>query len=189
MKITSRFSIILALLLLVGCSSSKPVSMVDESFDFAGIRTFDFVPVPSTDGEAYESLETNYLRSAMTRELQARGIRQSSEADVMVNFSISTEEKIRSRSVPSMGGYVGGYDYYDDVYYDGWARTHQTRIDQYTEGRLNIDVIDPVGRKLVWQGSTSGRLTNEMMSNFRATLDEAVTEIMGEFPVALPGAE
>jgi hypothetical protein len=163
--------------------------MVDESFDFASVRNFDFVPVPSTDGQAYESLETNYLRSAMTRELEARGMQLGSNPDVLVNFSISTQEKVRSRSVPSMGGYVGAYDYYDDVYYDGWARTHETRIDQYTEGQLNIDVIDPVGRRLVWQGSTSGRLTNEMLANARTTLNEAVTEIMGAFPIPLPGAE
>ena len=82
-----------------------------------------------------------------------------------------------------------GYDPYYDVYYDGWAASHTTRIDQYTEGKLNIDVIDPRERKLIWQGSISGRLTKKDYENAQAVLDESVVEIFKKFPVAPPVAE
>lgn len=181
-------TLIASALLLVGCSSSKPVSSQDPNFDFASIRTFDFVSTPGSDGGSYESLETNFLRSALTRELTARGIRQAANPDVLVNFSLRTQEKVQTRTVPR-SAYVGAYDWYDDVYYDGWGMSHQTRIDQYTEGQLYIDVIDPTARAMVWQGSTKGRLTQEMMANAQQTLDAAVAEIMLQFPIPLPGAE
>ena len=41
---------------------------------------------------------------------------------------------------------------------------------------------------MVWQGSTKGRLTQKMLENAEATLDEAVVEIFTVFPVAAPGA-
>ncbi|MEM8769876.1 MAG: DUF4136 domain-containing protein [Pseudomonadota bacterium] len=178
-----------ALLALLGaCGSNAPISSADPTFDFTAIRTYDFVPHAGTDGNEYQSLETSYLRNAMTRELERRGLTHSdSNPDVMVNFAIQTQEKVRSYSVPRTG-YVGAYDYYDDIYYDGWGVTHQTRIDQYTEGTLKIDLIDHQARKLVWQGSASGRLTREMLANAQETLDLTVVEIMEQFPLPAPEA-
>lgn len=179
----------LALFLLAGCSStSNTVSSADPSVDFGQLKTFDFVKVADTDGKEYTSLETQYLRNAVTRELTARGLSRADQPDVMVNFSIETQEKLRSRSVPT-GGYGMGYDPYYDAYYDGWGASHQTMIDQYTEGLLNIDLIDPQARQVIWQGSTKGRLTQKDFENAEATLNEAVAEIFVQFPIAAPIAE
>ena len=181
--------ILLSLVFLVGCSSSSNVvSSAAPEVDFSQLKTFDFIKVADTDGQEYQSLVTTYLRNAVTRELTARGMRQSAQPDVMVNFSVETEEKIRSRSVPT-AGYGVGYDPFYDVYYDGWGASHQTMIDQYTEGRLNIDLIDPSARKMIWQGSTAGRLTQKDYENAEATLSGAVAEIFGAYPVPLPAAE
>lgn len=92
------------------------------------------------------------------------------------NATVRFEEKIRTRTIPT-GGYGIGYDPFYDVYYDNWGMNHTTQIDQYTEGKLNIDAIDVQSKKLVWQGSTKGRLTTKLMKNYEATLDTAVREI------------
>ena len=83
----------------------------------------------------------------------------------------------RSRPGCATGGYGIGYDPFYVVYYDSWGMNHTTQIDQYTEGKLNIDAIDVKLKKLVWQGSTKGRLTNKAKQNYQVTLDEAVNEI------------
>jgi hypothetical protein len=187
---TNRTPLLLlfSLLIVVGCSSSSNVvSSAAPEVDFSQLKTFDFVRVADTDGQEYQSLVTTYLRNAVTRELTARGMTQNAQPDVMVNFSIETQEKVRSRSVPT-GGYGVGYDPFYDAYYDGWGATHQTMIDQYTEGRLNIDLIDPAVRKMIWQGSTSGRLTKQDYENAEATLNGAVAEIFAAYPVPKPPA-
>jgi hypothetical protein len=169
------------------CSSSNTVSSADPSVNFGQIKTYGFVAVQDTDGKEYQSLETGYLRTAVARELDVRGMSQSDNPDVLINFSIQTKEKIVSR--PTAGGSYGGmYDPYYDAYYDDWGMNHQTRIDQYTEGKLNIDLIDPQARKMVWQGSTSGRLTQKDYENAQQTLNEAVTEIFTQFPIPAPEA-
>ena len=168
--------------LLVACSSTpNTVSTADPSVDFTRFKTYAFVADLATDKEQYQSLETTYLKRSVAREMEQRGFRPSSEPDVAVNFSVETQEKTRTRSVPS-SSYGVGYDPYHDVYYDGWATTHTTRIDQYTEGKLNIDLIDVASRKLVWQGSTKGRITKKDEQNWAGTLDAAVIEIFGGFP-------
>lgn len=178
-----------AAICVVACSSTgNTVSSVDPTADFSQYRTYGFVQVPGEDGQPYESLELRYLKDAATRELEARGFRRSDDPDLLVNFSIDTQEKVRSRSVPT-GGYGVGYDPFYDVYFDGWAMTHETRIEQYTEGNLDIDVIDPQQRKVVWQGTTKGRLTRKDYENPQATLSGAVQEIFRQFPVAPATAE
>jgi hypothetical protein len=44
-------------------------------------------------------------------------------------------------------------------------------------------------RKLVWQGSTKGRLTKKDEQNAQKTLSEATAEIFVGFPVPAPDAK
>ena len=176
-----------AVLSLTACSSSNTVSSAVPGVDFGQYKSYGFMTTTGSDGKPYQSLETGYLRTAVSRELDARGWSQSESPDALVNFSIETQEKVRSRSVPS-AGYGVGYDPYYDAYYDDWGMNHQTQISQYTEGKLNIDLIDREARRMIWQGSTKGTLTEKDYQNPQATLDGAVTEIFTQFPVAAPAS-
>lgn len=168
---------LLLTLAVAGCSSSPTVVNYDESIDFSQYETYAFMADLATDKEAYQSLESTYLKDSVAREMKKSGLQAvTSDPDLLINFSIQTEEKIRSRSVPT-GGYGIGYDPYYDVYASGWGMSHTTEIDQYTEGKLVIDAIDVKSKKIVWQGSTKGRLTSKAMDNYQQTLDDAVTEI------------
>ncbi len=174
----------LALFLMAGCASTpNTVSSVDPTVDMGQYKTYGFTEILDTDGKQYQSMETGILMTATSRELEARGFSKSDQPDVVINFSIESQEKVRSRSVPTGNIGMMGYDpFYGDIYGAGWGMSHQTRIDQYTEGKLNIDVVDKQARKVVWQGSTKGRLTKKDYENAQATLEGAVTEIFHLFP-------
>lgn len=168
---------------VAGCSSTpNTVSSADPTVDLGQYQTYNFAAVVDTDGQPYQSLETGYIKAAASRELEARGFSRSDDPDLLVNFAIETQEKVRSRSVPTAGGGLAYDPFYDDVYYDTWGTTHTTRIDQYTEGTLQIDLIDKREAKVVWQGATRGRLTKKDYENPQATLDGAVAEIFTQFP-------
>jgi hypothetical protein len=180
--LSSALLTLLAACVVTACSSTpNTVSNVDPSVDFTRYKTYAFVADLATDKQAYQSLETTHLKRSVKREMEQRGFTQSDTPDVAVNFSVETAEKMRTRSVPNVSSGVG-YDPYYDVYYDDWGTTHSTRIDQYTEGKLNIDLIDVGSRKLVWQGSTKGRITKKDEKDWAGTLDTAVTEIFAAFP-------
>ncbi len=179
----SRLMAALLVLALAGCASTpNTFANADPSADFASYKTYGFLPTLSTDKADYESMESNFLKVAVAQQFDRRGLSYSEDPDLLVNFYIHTKEKIRTRSVPTMGAYYG----YRDPFYDTWGGYggYETRIDQYTEGTLNIDVVDANKKKLVWEGAIAGRVTDNAIRNLEKTIDNAVNEIMKNFPVA-----
>jgi len=174
--------------MISGCASPAKVFVNgDTSVDFTQFETYSFFSELATDKPGYESLESNFLKVAVAQEMDKRGFTYSDNPDLLLNFYINTEEKIRSRSVPTAGG---GYYGYRDPFYDPWGGYggggYETRIDQYTEGTLNIDVVDAAQQKLVWEGSIVGKITEKDIRNLEAVIDEAVAEVFQGFPIQPP---
>lgn len=172
--------------LLSSCAATAPevYSSVAPGSDFRGIKTYGFIKQASTDKGGYESLETNFLKVAVAQQLDARGLKYDpTNPDVVMNFYIHAEDKIRSRQTPTMSGDYYGYrgGYYDGFGHSGMA--YETRIEQYTVGTLTIDMIDPRQRKLLWEGTTKGRLTKKDVKNLEETIDAAVKDVFTKFPV------
>jgi len=194
MKKWIRWSLLAFFALLVsGCASTpNTFSNADPSVDFSQYKTFGYFSTLSTDNAQYQSLVSNFLKVAVAQELVVRGLDHDEEnPDLRVNFYINTKDKIKTRSVPTAAG--GYYDYRDPFYdpwggYSGMGVTYETRVDQYTEGTLNIDVVDSKTNKLVWEGSVVGRLTEKDVRNMEQTVDEAVAEVMVNFPILGGGA-
>lgn len=141
----------------------------------------------STDKANYQSLETNFLKVAVAQQMDRRGLRyEPTNPDVLMNFYIHSQDKIKARQVPTMNtGYYG----YRGGYYDGFGMggpAYETRIDQYTEGTLTIDMIDAKQRKLIWEGTVSGRITKKDVQNLEKLVDEAVADVFLKFPIGAP---
>lgn len=173
-------------LFLTACAATAPdiYSSVAPGSDFRGIKTYGFLSQASTDKAGYQSLETNFLKVAVAQQMDLQGLQYDPvNPDVVMNFFINTEEKVRSRQTPTMSGGYYGYrgGYYDDFGYGG--TTYETRIDQYTVGTLTIDMIDPKERKLLWEGTVTGRITKKDVKDLEATIDEAVRDVFVKFPV------
>ena len=184
MKYVPSLILGMAIALLGACASDPTTSNLDPTADLSKYNTYAFLTDLATDkGQRFESLETNYLKNAVAAQLESRGMtRDEKNPDVLFNFSIQTQEKVKS--TPTGGAYGGvGYDpFFDEYYYGGWGYGNSMRIDQYTEGKLVIDAIDPVAKKLIWQGSTRGRLTTKDLQNMEETLTSAVNEIFTKLP-------
>ena len=176
-----------------GCATSPDTfANADPSANFSSYQTYGFFEVLSTDKAQYQSLVSNFLKVAVAQEFDQRGLAYDAEnPNLRVNFYIHTEEKIQSRSVPTMGGYHSYRDPFYDPWmdYGGYGGGYETRIDQYTEGTLNIDVVDAATKKLVWEGAVSGRLAKKDVRNMEKTVDEAVGDVMSNFPIAAVGAQ
>lgn len=171
---------IFAITLLVGTCAAAPntYSNVDTSIEFTKYKTFGFFEYLATDSADYESMETRYLKRSVTREMQARNYTYSDQPDLKINFHINTEDKIRARQAPMMGGYYG----YRGSLYGAWGG-YETRIDQYTQGTLNIDVVDMRTNKLVWEGMMVGSITEKAFNNLSAAINKAVYQIYKSYPV------
>lgn len=174
--------LLVGMTILAGCASTpNTFSQVDPTADFTRYQTYAFYDHPATNDAEYESLVTNFLKVSVAQQMDARGLTYDPEnPDLVVNFFLNTQEKVRSRQVPTMSGYYG----WRDPFYDPWpGYAYETRIDQYTEGTLNVDVADVAENKLVWEGSVVGRITDEVVRNLERELDGAVEAIFQNYPV------
>jgi hypothetical protein len=180
---TLRNLIIVAVaVLFTGCASTpNTFTRQDPTADFGEYKSYGFYDDLSTDKKNYESMESSFLKVAVAQQMDLRGLSYSNAPDLMVNFYIHTKEKIQTRSVPTMGAYYG----FRDPFYDTWGGYggYETRVDQYTEGTLNIDVVDANSKKLVWEGAVAGRVTDADMRDLEKTIDRAVANIMANYPV------
>ncbi len=56
-------------------------------------------------------------------------------------------------------------------------------MDQYTEGTLFVDFIDPQSKQLQWRGMVSKRLSkSRTMEERKQMVDEIVTSVIAKFP-------
>ena len=171
------------LIALAGCAATPSTfANADPGVDFNQYKTYGFFDKLSSDKENYESMESNFLKVAVAQQLDRRGLKYSNEPDLLINFYIHTEEKLRTRSVPTAGAYYG----FRDPFYDTWGGYggFETRVDQYTQGTVNIDFVDTRSKKLVWEGKIMGRVTDEALANLEQAIDESVELIMEKFPVS-----
>lgn len=182
-KVSGRLHIVtlgIALLLTACATTPRTYSNIDRSADFSRYSTFGFFDSLSTDKEQYESMESSFLKVAVSQEMDRRGFRYADDPDLLINFYVNSEEKIRSRSAPTVGAYYG----YRGTRYGAWGGYgYETRVDQYTEGTLNVDVVDARTGKLVWEGIIVGRLTEKELHNLEPVIDGAVREVFKLFPV------
>ena len=174
----------IALLIMLAACSTTPNTMsnVAPGVDFSQYSTFGFFSPLATDQQGYESMVSSFLKVAVAQELDRRGLTYSDSPDLMINFYINTQEKIRTQKVPTTSAYYGYRRPYGYDPYFGFP-AYETHIDQYTVGTLNIDVVDASTQKLVWEGMASGRVRENAIRNLEQTIDDAVAAIMQGFPL------
>jgi len=184
----SRNLVLVAAVLLAACSSTpNTYSNSAPGANFGAIKSYGFLSEISTDKANYQSLETNFLKVAVAQQLDSRGLRYDpANPDVLMNFYIHSKDKIKTRQVPTMSGGYYGYrgGIYDDFGYGYGGQAYETRIDQYTEGTLTIDMVDAKQRKLIWEGTVSGRITKKDVKNLEKLVDDAVSDVFIKFPIA-----
>lgn len=175
--------------LLAACSTSPKIhALYEQGIDYSQYSTFSFAKELTPEGEEYNTLVEKYLKQAIALELQARGVQQvtpAGDSDLLVNFNISTQEKIQRTRAPSLS--MGYYSYRGRPGYSyGLGYGTDYRVSQYTEGTLNIDVVDRARKQLVWEGVAVGRMKTLQPETMETEINEVVSSIFAEYPVSGP---
>jgi hypothetical protein len=161
--------------LLAACASGPSiVSNTSPGTDFRNFKTFNFFPQLGTDRDngARTPISSN-LMAAMEREMEARGLTQSDSPDLLIDFNVWAENRVDIRSTPS-----------HTVHRSHWNRgfstwpSYNTRVRQYTEGSLLIDLIDPRNATLVAETAASQRINDTSFDQAQA--DKLVAQLMSE---------
>jgi hypothetical protein len=171
--------VVVALTIQACASSPRVTADYDRGADFGSYRTFAFFEPLGTDVAGYESLVTQALKGSARREMESRGYAYADTgADLLVNFNARLAEKTDIDQMPVAAPLYMGYR---RGRYGGWVG-YQTTVDQYTEGTLNVDIVDAKKRQLVWEGTAVGRVTRTQRENREAAIDAVVIEIFSKYP-------
>jgi hypothetical protein len=165
---------------LAGCSNIRVTTDFDPQTNFQPLRSYAWlanVRTPSDDPRLHNSLVDTRVRAAVDREFAAKGYSktQASSADFLVTYYLGLETKIDVHTIHS--GY--GYGYRG---YRGRVGT-ETMVDQYEEGSILLDILDPAGKELLWRGTASARVSRSSNPEKRENrINVAVAEILAKFP-------
>ena len=182
--ITRRVASIALFTLVAGCASGPEVRVTaDPAANLAAYHTFNYVTPLGTDREGYESIVSTALKEATTEELTRRGYRLADTPDFLVNFGARLDDRLRVTKVPVAGPPLGYY-FYRRGFYDPWYGYNDVDVDQYTEGTVNIDIVDAAAKRLVWEAVAVGRMNEKAMEDIPATARKVVPQMLEKFPAA-----
>lgn len=171
------------LALLTACASGPKIrSDQDPAANFAGYRTWNFAPDLGTDRAGYSTLVTSHFKTAVAREMQARGYTQSDQPDLLVNFFTTVREHTDVQSTPRVQMGLGYYRYRSGLY-GTWPLYNEVTSTTYKVGTASIDVVDAARKQLVWEGVAEGRLTEKMLDAPGPAISAAVSEIFAKYPI------
>jgi hypothetical protein len=186
MRTLIRTAILAFVIFVAGCATG-PVATADydRSVDFSAYRTFGFLDPLGTDVAGYESLVTQTLKAATRREMEARGYAYAeANPDLLINFNAKLAKQTQVTQTPAPPMYYG----YRRGIYGGWSGYgYDTQVSQYTEGTLNIDIVDARRKQLVWEGVAVGRVTEKQRQDRQTAISAAVAEIFSKYPFRAGG--
>lgn len=173
-------------LLLAACSSGPKIeSDYDHTIDFSQYSTYGFFNPMGIENPNYSSIYGSIFRDAISKEMESRGYRMSDNPDLMINVSgrLQDKTKVTTTSDPYMGG---GYYGYRRGYYGTWGGYGYgttTHVSNYTEGTVNVDIVDRVQKRMVWEGVAVGRVKeNKTNEETRTNIYNGIQEMFAGYP-------
>jgi hypothetical protein len=178
---------LLAAALLIASCASKPTieTDYDHTVDFSQFKTYGFFDPLGIESPNYSSIYGSIFREAIGKEMESRGYKQSGNPDLLINVSgrLQDKTKVTTTSDPYMAG--GYYGYRRGAYgaWGGYGYGTTTHVSNYTEGTVNVDMVDRAQKRMVWEGVAIGRI-NEKVTNEqrRANIQAGIQEMFAAYP-------
>lgn len=184
LKLTTAF--LATAILLAGCASGPKIETdYDHTIDFSQYKTYNFFDPLGIENRNYSTIYGSIFREAIGREMSSRGYQTSDDPDLMINVSARFQDKTKVTTYNDPYPYGGYYGYRGGRYgtWGGYGYGTSTHVSQYTEGTVNIDIVDMEQKRMVWEGVATGRV-NEKKSNekVRQAIHAGVTEMFNGYP-------
>lgn len=171
------FKVLLPIILMIviaSCTGIRVSTDFDRKADFMKYKTYNF----SKEVDKIRSLNDlnrRRLKDAISKELEAKGFKISTEPDVLVNAFVKGQTKYTAYATSNSFG--GPY-----MYWNGWGSSNTfVDVDKSVEGTLFIDLIDVAEKKMIWEGVAEG-LVNPRTTTREDKLNQVVQEIFKNFP-------
>lgn len=173
-----------ALALVAGCATGPRITTeADPQADFSRYRTFAFYSPLAIESEGYSSAMSERMKTAARAQMESRGyVYTETSPDLWVNINAYTQRRTEVSSMPTVD-YAYYYSYRANRYFAVPYWRDRTDVYRYTEGTMNVDLVDAARNRLVWEGIAVGRVTNARDAAARdARIDSTMAEIFARYP-------
>lgn len=170
-----------ALLLCAACSTTQVRATTAPGTNLLAYRTFAFMTPPERPGGATAQLMQSpagqQVRASIAEGLREKGYRPAAPGeapDFLVAVHATTQEKFQVDD----WGYVGPY----------WAGFGpDATVEEYTQGTIVVDFIDPRTRQAFWRGTATSIVQDPQNPN-PERVAKAVDKLMTRVPMQTAAA-
>eukprot|EP01012_Entosiphon_sulcatum_P006114 TRINITY_DN12851_c0_g1_i1.p1 TRINITY_DN12851_c0_g1~~TRINITY_DN12851_c0_g1_i1.p1 ORF type:complete len:183 (+),score=22.46 TRINITY_DN12851_c0_g1_i1:118-666(+) len=177
-KLLMLFTVVLA---LAGCTTLRTASDYDKDVDLSGYKTYNFYD-KGIERVKLNNLDKRRLLAAVEAEMNAKGFTKSAKPDLLVNLVVVAREKTDVYGPAYYGGWGWGWG----GWRGGWGGG--TYVNQYIDGTIIIDFLDPAKKILFWHGQGSG-FNLDNFNKREQRLYTGVKEILAQYPSAVTAAK
>jgi len=175
-----------ASLLIAGCASKPTIETdYDHTVDFSQYKTYAFFNPMGIENPSYSSIYGSIFRDAISKEMESRGYTQSDNPDLLINVSgrLQDKTKVTTTSDPYMAGSYYGYRRGAYGAWGGYGYGTTTHVSNYTEGTVNVDIVDRAQKRMVWEGVAVGRVNEKRTSDeTRANIYSGIKDMFAGYP-------
>lgn len=176
--------IVVAVLVVVGCSGIRVSQDYDPATDLASLQTFGWTSdtqEKTGDARIDNPLRNTRIREAVERLLQDKGFVLSTdkEPSFLVRYQYDLRRQIESDGAGGGIGFgVGSYGRHGGI-----AVGTGNNVREYDEGALVIDMLDPDSEVLLWRGTGTQRFMEyDNPEKSIEDINALVEKILAQFP-------
>jgi hypothetical protein len=180
-------------LLFVACESTPRIStQTAPGANLGQYQTYNFMDKLGTDTAGYTSITTQWLKDAVSHELEARGLRRDDNPQLQVNLLAASKDKVQGDPDPRVAVSVGHGSW--GHHGGGWGGGVGVGIgtgrdvETVTYDTLTVDLIDKAQNKLVWSASGEYRPTTKSRADGATTVRTTVAKLFTKYPAAVVAA-
>ena len=178
-------------ILTTGCATTYIEHDFDPTRDLSHLRTFHVMEAPlrdagRSDPRVVTPFASDRIHRAITTYLERRGYKPVAreKADVLIGYHFAVDRRLDVRAVNSIYGFGARHSFGRHGRHGGFGHGGGvTRVLEYDEGTLIIDVAERESMVLAWRGWGSARLGRRPDPvRTSKVINRIVPEILAQFP-------
>jgi len=175
----ATFVLLATLVLAPAAYAAKPNIQWNKDYDFSHIKTYAWQDPTAPSLAQSNPFMHKFIQDEIEKRLTAAGVMKAAAGaspDMFVTYhgSVMNNVQLQSDSFGyGFGGYgMGGWGMYG--YGAAGPVSTTTRVVEYLEGTLIVDIIDPMKKELVWRGSSTPILISDSNDKTQKNISKAL---------------
>jgi hypothetical protein len=176
--------VLLAVLIAApGAYAAKPNIQWNKDYDFSHVKTYAWQDPTAPSLAQSNPFMHKFIQDEIEKRLTAAGLTKAAAGatpDVWVTYHGAVQNNVELHSDSfgyGFGGYgMGGWGMYG--YGMAGPVSTTTRVVEYKEGTLIVDIVDPMKKELVWRGSSTPILISENNEKTQKNISKALDQMV-----------